>query len=179
MRPTIAAGLIVAAVLAAPVWTGDASSLQAPAQAGQPGETRTWYFYTVRWGFQDEFLDLFQKNHYPVLKARMDAGYYTAIRTYQPRYHGDGRADWTFAVELVGREGAPDVPTEAEVVRKLYPDQVTFRTEERRRFELLEAHWDVPLAPIDFETRKPSGGSQAQPRQMSRTAERNPTVRSR
>ena len=52
------------------------------------------------------------------------------------------------------REGAPDTPSEEEVIRKLYPDQVKFRSEENRRFELLEAHWDVPLVPIDFASRK-------------------------
>ncbi|HSC29976.1 MAG TPA: hypothetical protein VLD67_22035 [Vicinamibacterales bacterium] len=153
----IAIGLALGMVgaLAAPQWTGAAGVVQAPALRGAvPGQTTTWYFYKVRWGFQDEFLDLFQKNHYPVLKARMDAGYYASIRTYQPRYHGDGRADWTFAVELVVREGAAGVPTEEEVIGKLYPDQTTFRREERRRFELLEAHWDVPLTPVDFESRR-------------------------
>ena len=153
LRTTTAAGLIVAAVLAAPVWTGDASSLQAPARAGKTGATTTWYFYTVRWGFQNEFLDLFQKNHYPVLKARMDAGYYTAIRTYQPRYHGDGRADWTFAVELV-RAANPPTFDEGATLKKLYPDQATFRKEEQRRFELLVAHWDVPLNVVDMATRR-------------------------
>ena len=83
--------------------TGHAPAAQAPA-AGT-AEVRTWYFYTVKWGFQDEFLDLFQRNHYPVLKARMEAGHYASVRTYTPRYHGDGRADWTFAVELVERPG--------------------------------------------------------------------------
>jgi hypothetical protein len=115
-------------------------------------ETTTWYFYKVKWGFQDEFLDLFQRNHYPVLKALKDAGQYSAIRTYLPRYHGDGRADWTFAVELVRREVAGP-PSEQEIVRKLYPDQVKFRREEARRFEILEAHWDVPLNPLNLDTR--------------------------
>jgi hypothetical protein len=92
-----------------------------------------------------------------VLKARMEAGFYSSIRTYQPRYHGDGRADWTFAVELVARDGAPSVPTEEEIVRKLYPDQAKFRREEQRRFELLEAHWDVPLATINMDTRRVTG----------------------
>ena len=135
---------------------GEAGRSAAPlAQAPAPAtEARTWYFYTVKWGNQDEFLDLFQRNHYPVLKARMQAGYYSSIRTYTPRYHGDGRADWTFAVELVERVGATGVPTEAEIVKKLYPDQAKFRREEQRRFELLVAHWDVPLTPVDFETRE-------------------------
>ena len=135
--------------------TGHVPAAQAPA-AGTAAEIRTWYFYTVKWGFQDEFLDLFQRNHYPVLKARMEAGHYTSVRTYTPRYHGDGRADWTFAVELVERPGSTGLPTEAEIVKKLYPDQVKFRQEERRRFELLEAHWDTPLTALDFEKRAPS-----------------------
>ena len=37
----------------------------------------------------------------------------------------------------------------------MYPDQATFRKEERRRFELLVAHWDVPLNAVDLATRKP------------------------
>ena len=37
----------------------------------------------------------------------------------------------------------------------MYPDQATFRNEERRMFELLVANWDVQLNPIDLDTRKP------------------------
>ena len=150
-RWSVALGLLLMVSL-----SGAGGSAAPAAQAPPaPAEARTWYFYTVKWGSQDEFLDLFQRNHYPVLKARMQAGYYSSIRTYTPRYHGDGRADWTFAVELVERVGATGVPTEAEIVKKLYPDQAKFRREEQRRFELLVAHWDVPLTAVDFETRAP------------------------
>ena len=148
-RKVLLAGLMVAAgatLLLARIDARVAAAQTAP-------ETTTWYFYKVKWGYQDEFLDLFQRNHYPVLKALKDAGQYSAIRTYIPRYHGDGRADWTFAVELVRREVA-GVPTEEEVVRKLYPDQTKFRKEEARRFEILEAHWDVPLNPVNLDTRQ-------------------------
>lgn len=134
-------------VIAASLFRSDAR-----AAAQQTPETTTWYFYKVKWGYQDEFLDLFQRNHYPVLKALKDAGQYSAIRTYVPRYHGDGRADWTFAVELVRKE-VTGLPTEEEIVRKLYPDQAKFRKEEARRFEILEAHWDVPLNPVNLDTR--------------------------
>jgi hypothetical protein len=34
---------------------------------------------------------------------------------------------------------------EAEIAARLFPDQERYAAEERRRFELLEAHWDVPL----------------------------------
>jgi hypothetical protein len=58
-------------------------------------------------------------------------------------------------VELVAREGTAG-PSEEEIVKKLYPDQAKFRKEEARRFAILDAHWDVPLNIVDFETRKPA-----------------------
>ena len=129
---------------------------QAPAAqtAGEP--KTTWFFYTVKWGFQDEFVDLFQRNHYPVLKAKERAGQYLSVRTFVPEFHGDGRADWTFAVELVVPANAPAAPTTDEVIRKLYPDRATFMKEEQRRFELLTAHWDVPLNRVDLDQRQPA-----------------------
>jgi hypothetical protein len=101
-------------------------------------------------------LDLFQRNHYPVLKAREKAGRYLSVRTFVPEYHGDGRADWTFAVELVVPPNPPATPTDEEILAKLYPDRETFNREEQRRFEILVAHWDVPLNRVDFETRRVS-----------------------
>ena len=129
---------------------------QAPAaQSGSRAEKTAWYFYRVKWGYQDEFVSLFKKNHYPVLREEMKSGRITAVRTYVPSYHGDGRADWTFAVAITFRDAAAMVgPSgEADIVRKLYPDQATFRKEEQRRFELLDAHWDVPLNELDMESR--------------------------
>ena len=155
--PLIGAALVLStAVLAAAITTAQTPRPPAAAPAAAANRT-TWFFYKVKWGAQDEFLDLFQRNHYPVLKARMDAGYYASIRTFTPRYHGDGRADWTFAVELVESADSTGAPTEEEIVKKLYPDQAKFRKEEQRRFELLEAHWDVPLTAIDFQARTPGG----------------------
>jgi hypothetical protein len=129
-----------------------AAGAQAPPKSAEAGKI-TWYFYTVKWGHQDEFLDLFQKNHYPILKALRDQGVYKSVRTYVPTNHGDGRADWTFAVELTAPPNPPQVD-EPALVRKLFPDQETFRKEEQRRFEILVAHWDVPLNVLDLDARK-------------------------
>jgi hypothetical protein len=128
------------------------------AQAASRTERTVWYFYRVKWGHQEEFVDLFQKNHYPVLKEQVKTGRMTAVRTYAPTYHGDGRADWTFAVALTFRDAAAMTGPSGEddIVRRLYPDQATFKKEEQRRFEILDAHWDVPLNDVDLEARRPS-----------------------
>jgi hypothetical protein len=143
---------LVMAVVAWGVLGMGSAAAQAPAPSAETSKT-TWYFYTVKWGSQEEFLDLFQRNHYPILKAQLDAGVYTRVRTYVPENHGDGRADWTFAVELV-RAANPPTFDEAAALKKLFPDQSRFKKEEQRRFELLVAHWDVPLNVVDMATRK-------------------------
>jgi len=127
---------------------------QAPPKQASGESKTTWYFYTVKWGFQDEFLDLFQRNHYPILKAKEKAGQFRSVRTFVPEFHGDGRADWTFAVELVVPPNPPTTPTDEEIISKLYADRAKFAKEEQRRFELLVAHWDVPLNRVDLDTRK-------------------------
>ena len=158
----VAAGAILAAVLVTALWwelPRGGLRAQAPvAQSGSRTERTTWYFYRVKWGYQDEFVDLFQKNHYPVLKEEMKGGRITSVRTFVPTYHGDGRADWTFAVVITYRDtAAMTAPSgEDEIVRKLYPDQSRFRKEEQRRFEILDAHWDVPLNEVDLDAR-PAG----------------------
>ena len=131
-------------------------SAQAPAKQATGQPKTTWYFYTVKWGFQDEFVDLFQRNHYPILKAKEKAGMFQSVRAFVPEFHGDGRADWTFAVELVTPANAPTTPTDEEIISKLYPDRAKFAREELRRFEILVAHWDVPLNRLDLDTRKPA-----------------------
>jgi hypothetical protein len=126
-----------------------------PKQSGAEPKT-TWYFYTVKWGMQDEFLDLFQRNHYPILKAKEKAGMFRSVRTFVPEFHGDGRADWTFVVELVVPPNPPTTPSDEEIIAKLYPNRAKFAQEEQRRFEVLVAHWDVPLNRLDLDTRKPT-----------------------
>jgi len=46
------------------------------------------------------------------------------------------------------RDAARAVP-EAEL-KRLFPDQDTFRREEQRRFEILAAHWDLPVVTVDL-----------------------------
>ncbi len=138
--------ILVFAILAAL-----AASVAPPALAqGKP--VTAAYYYRVRWGFQQEFERLFFKNHYPVLKEQMGpGGRIKSVSVYRPKYHGDGRADWTFLVVITFSSWSVlDGPTgEDAIAKRLYPDQETFRKEEQRRFEILDAHWDIPLDEVE------------------------------
>lgn len=111
-----------------------------------PGPVNVEYFYRVRWGFHDEWLDLFRRNHWPLLRETMRVGKILDVHLFTPRFHGDGRADWDVMVRITYRDwAAMEGHTPEEVAHRLFPDQERYRHEEQRRFELLDAHWDVPL----------------------------------
>jgi hypothetical protein len=113
-------------------------------RAGMPVTVQ--YFYKIRWGFQDEFMDLFDRNHWPLLRAQLEAGRLLEVRAYEPHFHGDGRQDWTFEVTITYRDwAAMEEHTDPAIVARLYPDSAKLKAEEQRRFELIEAHWDTPL----------------------------------
>jgi len=103
-------------------------------------------YYRVRWGALEEFIELFERNHWPILREQLAAGRFLDVRAATPRFHGDGRADWDVLVSITYRDWAAiEQHSDAEIAGRLYPDQAAFKREEQRRFELLEAHWDVPL----------------------------------
>jgi hypothetical protein len=116
------------------------------------GPVRVQYYYRVRWGFHDEFLDLFRRNHYPILVEQVRAGRLLSVTAAQPRFHGDGGAGWDLMVTITYRDWvAVEAHSDAAIAARLFPDQERHRAEEQRRFELIEAHWDVPLEPISLE----------------------------
>jgi hypothetical protein len=107
------------------------------------------YYYKTKWGFSDEFARLFKKNHLPVLKKQIESGRFLEVRAEKPRYHATEDERWDFRVTIVFRSAtaAAEGSLEEEIKKQLFPDQETYRREEQRRFEILLAHWDLPLVP--------------------------------
>ena len=111
------------------------------------------YYYKLHWGHQEEFLQLFRKNHFPVLKKEIESGRIISVKMETPTYHMPEQERWDYRVTIVFRnaETAYTPVDEAAIQRQLFPDQNTFKREEQRRFEILEAHWDLALSPIMLE----------------------------
>jgi hypothetical protein len=132
------------------VGVGSAAA-QNPPRAEQPYVVE--YYYQTRWGYADEFIRLFKKNHYPVLKKEMESGRILSVTATAPRFHATEDRRWDYRVTIVFRNAQtasePD-PNAAAILRQLFADQETFRREEQRRFEILVAHWDVPIVPVDL-----------------------------
>lgn len=113
------------------------------------------YYYKAKWGHADEFLVLFKKNHYPVLKKEMELGRILKVSMMGPRYHTaeDGRWDYRVTIVFKSAAIANDNFDSGPLIKQLFPDQETYKKEEQRRFEILDAHWDLPIKEVDLDAR--------------------------
>jgi hypothetical protein len=59
------------------------------------------YYYKAKWGHADEFLQLFKKNHYPLLKKELEMGRFLKVWMDQPRYHTTEDGRWDYRVNIV------------------------------------------------------------------------------
>jgi hypothetical protein len=123
----------------------------APPQVGVGQPYTVEYYYKVQWGHQEEFLQLFLKNHYPLLENIRGTGRILALKIETPAYHTteDGRWDYRVTIRYKDSTAATTANPDEEAFKKeLWPDQAIFAKEEQRRFEILLAHWDLPVTDI-------------------------------
>lgn len=122
----------------------------APAAASAPYVVE--YYYKVKWGHFDEFLELYKRNHYPILLREQALGRIVRMEAVFPRNHAGEASRWDMRFTIVWK----DVTMTADgfdtsgIVKELYPDQAKFKAEEQRRFELLVEHIDVPVRVDDL-----------------------------
>ena len=123
----------------------------APPQGGADQPYTMEYYYKVQWGHQQEFLQLFLKNHYPLLQKNVESGRMLSVRVETPANHTteDGRWDYRVTIRFKNSTLATTAnPDEERLIRQLWPDQEKYKREEQRRFEILLGHWDLPVTDI-------------------------------
>jgi hypothetical protein len=102
-------------------------------------------YYKVKWGYADEFINLWKTNHYPLLKKAMEKGDIISVTAARPIFHSGEDTRWDFRVTIVFKsvvEAFNETLTEA-YKQQLYPDQESYKKAEQHRFELLISHWDI------------------------------------
>ncbi len=109
-------------------------------------------YYHVKWGFANEFIDLWKKNHYPLLKKLVEKGDILNIKAEKPMMHSGEDTRWDFRVTIVYKNVAAGLAsgTTDTYKKELYPDLEKLAKDEQHRFELLLAHWDIMVEKTDL-----------------------------
>ena len=110
-------------------------------------------YYKIKWGHADEFIALWKKNHLPLDKEAQKRGDIISITADKPRLHSGEDTCWDFKVTVVYKNSlaAFDHDLSTPYKKKLYPDLEKLSKEEKERFELVIAHWDVMTERMELE----------------------------
>lgn len=123
----------------------------APPQGAPDQPYSVEFYYKVQWGHQQEFMQLFLKNHYPLLRKMVESGRMRSVKIETPANHMTEDARWDYRVTIGYKNSTLATtanPDEDRLIKQLWPDQAAYAREEQRRFEILLAHWDLPVTNI-------------------------------
>jgi hypothetical protein len=127
------------------------------ANAQQKNSTSEYFtienYYKVKWGSAAEFIDLWKKNHYPLLKKAMEKGDIISVTAQAPMLHSGEDTRWDFRVTIVFKNAALafDATLLDPYKKQLYPDLGKLQVDEMHRFELLLSHWDVMVEKMEID----------------------------
>ena len=109
-------------------------------------------YYKVKWGYAEEFINLWKTNHYPLLKKAIDKGDIISVEAEKPKLHSgeDTRFDFKVTIVFKNEKLAFDPNLTKQYEKQLYPDLEKLKKDEQHRFELLIAHWDVMIEKIEL-----------------------------
>jgi hypothetical protein len=106
------------------------------------------WVYKVKWGYADEFWQLFKKYQIATLNREKELGYVTSYTVYRPGLHAGEDSRWEYRI-VITYKNISSSGHGSEVEKQLFPDGATMKREENRRWELTEAHYDLPIHTID------------------------------
>src|SRR5271170_2288269 len=106
------------------------------------------WVYKVKWGYADEFWQLFKKYQIAALNREKELGYITSYTVYRPGLHTGEDTRWEYRIVIAYKNQASSGHGN-EVEKQLFPDQATMKREENRRWEITQAHYDLPIHIID------------------------------
>ena len=109
-------------------------------------------YYKAKWGYADEFINLWKVNHFPLLKKAIEKGDIISVEAEKPKLHSgeDTRFDFKVTIVFKNATAAFDPNLTKQYEKQLYPDSEKLKKDEQHRFELLLAHWDVMIEKIEL-----------------------------
>ncbi len=136
------------------LWLGPtAAHAQGQNGRGAGKQTVGVSYYKLPPGRQDEWLALYKKYHYPIMKYEIEHGQVLSEKIFASGSHAIQPA-WDIAIIIVspaaGAKKAPE-KSRAEIIRSLFPDIDDYVKGERQRWALTLEHWDERLVELDLE----------------------------
>jgi hypothetical protein len=145
--PAIAVIALVSILAGVPTARGRQTAASSISSSGEKPYLVEWV-YKVKWGYAEEFWQLFKKYQIATLNREKELGYVTSYAVYRPGLHTGEDSRWEYRI-VITYKNISSSGHGSEVEKQLFPDQAAMKREENRRWELTEAHYDLPIHTID------------------------------
>jgi len=143
------ASLAICAAMAGPGAVRPAFAQNAPSQpAAEAAPPIVEWVYEIKWGYFDDWYTIFKKYQIAILDEEQKEGIVTKYIVQKGGGHVGESERWDLRVLIYYRDANYRTATRG-IVKKLFPDQETFRKEEQDRWRLTLVHWDRPLTEVD------------------------------
>jgi hypothetical protein len=143
----LAVAALAMALAGAPQARAQQAASTPAVSAGEKPYLVEWV-YRVKWGYADEFWQLFKKYQIAALNREKELGYITSYTVYRPSLHTGEDTRYEYRIVITYKNQASSGHGN-EVEKQLFPDQATMKREENRRWEITQAHYDLPIHIID------------------------------
>lgn len=122
------------------------------AQENNGGPRTSQAYYKIVTGHEEEWLNLYKKYHYPVLKALQEQGLIKSITLLKRDRHHLVPA-WDYELQIVWRDKVAQAldGDKRTLLHRLYPDWADYQKGEARRWEITAEHWDEDLSPVPID----------------------------
>jgi hypothetical protein len=144
---TVAAAVLVFSFVSSALAQQGSSVSASPASPSEKPYLVEWV-YKVKWGYADEFWEIFKKYQIATLNREKELGYVTSYTVYRPGLHTGEDTRWEYRVVITYKNQASSSHG-AEVEKELFPNKATQKQEENRPWQITEAHYDLPIHVID------------------------------
>jgi hypothetical protein len=138
--------LFVLAARVSPAHAQQSASGAAASSADKPYLVE--WVYKVKWGYAEEFWQLFKKYQIATLNREKELGYIISYTVYRPGLHTGEDSRWEYRI-VITYKNISSSQHGSEVEKQLFPDEAAMKRGENRRWELTEAHYDLPIKIID------------------------------
>ena len=126
---------------------------QASNGAGTGKDVVSVSFYKLPAGRQDEWLALYKKYHFPIMKYEKEHGQVISETVYKRAAHHVSPS-WDIAIVIVAPPASQKPKAEktrGELIRSLFPDLDDYVKGERARWALTLEHWDEQWIEVDID----------------------------
>lgn len=110
-------------------------------------------YYKLPPGRQDEWLALYKKYHYPIMKYSIEHGAVLSEKIFASGSHAI-QPSWDIAIIIVSPAAGGGKKLEksrAEIIRELFPNVDEYVKGEKARWALTLEHWDEKLVELDVD----------------------------